>query len=495
MTAVLPTDEVAAIRSRLDHPVVDGDGHLLEVMPVVFDIVREVADDGVLRRLQQFNRAKFTGNEGFVPVRVFNGLPAANTLDRMTVSLPRLLYSRLDEIGIDFALLYPSFGLTILGFPDDEVRQAAARALNIYYARSFEGYRDRLEPVAVVPTFTPEEAVAELRYAVGELGLKAVVMNGVVPRPGRPDDPSRPWIDTLGHESLYDYDPLWAACAELGVTPAFHGIGYGWGTRVSSRNYVHNHLGNFASAQEGVCRSLLMGGVPRRFPALRFTFLEGGTTWGAQLYADVLGHFAKRNKDAVGTFSDARIDLAQAGRLFDEWADGPIAALGQRFMASLERAVRAAREVEDTGEGMDDFAESGIASEADIVDVFTRQFAFGCEADDPMNSLAFASGLLPHGARLNALFASDIGHWDVPDVRDVLPEAWELVEHGLLDEAEFRDFVCGNVVRAMTATNPSFFDGTAVAGVERRFPPQPASAATTGATASSASVDRGPASS
>jgi len=119
MTAVLPTDEVASIRSRLDHPVIDGDGHMLEVMPVVFDIVREVADANVLHRLQRFNRAKFTGNEGFVPVRVFNGLPAANTLDRMTVSLPKLLYSRLDEIGIDFALLYPSFGLTILGFPDD----------------------------------------------------------------------------------------------------------------------------------------------------------------------------------------------------------------------------------------------------------------------------------------------------------------------------------------------------------------------------------------
>jgi len=494
MTAVLPTDEVASIRSRLDHPVIDGDGHMLEVMPVVFDIVREVADANVLHRLQRFNRAKFTGNEGFVPVRVFNGLPAANTLDRMTVSLPKLLYSRLDEIGIDFALLYPSFGLTILGFPDDEVRQATARALNRYYAEAFSGYRDRLEPVAVIPTFTPEEAVAELRYAVGELGLKAVVMNGVIPRPGRPDDPSRPWIDTLGHESRYDYDPVWAACEELRVTPAFHGIGYGWGTRVSSTNYVHNHLGNFASAQEGVCRSLLMGGVPRRFPGLHFTFLEGGTTWGAQLYADVLGHFAKRNKDAVGMFSDARIDMGEVARLFDAWADGPIAALGPRFVTSMERVVEAARQFEAT-EDVDDFGESGIASEADIVDVFTRQFAFGCEADDPMNSLAFAAGLLPHGARLNAVFASDIGHWDVPDIREVLPEAWELVEDGHLDEAEFRDFVCGNVVRAMAGTNPAFFDGTAVAGVEKAFPVQPARAATIGATPSMDAIERGPASS
>jgi len=45
------------------------------------------------------------------------------------------------------------------------------------------------------------------------------------------------------------------------------------------------------------------------------------------------------------------------------------------------------------------------------------------------------------------MFASDIGHWDVPDIREVLPEAWELVENEQLDEQEFADFTCGNVNR------------------------------------------------
>ena len=76
-------------------------------------------------------------------------------LDRMTVLLPKLLYRRLEEIGLDFALLYPTAGLSVLSNPDDELRQAAARALNTYYARVFADYRDRLEPVAVIPTFSP----------------------------------------------------------------------------------------------------------------------------------------------------------------------------------------------------------------------------------------------------------------------------------------------------------------------------------------------------
>jgi predicted TIM-barrel fold metal-dependent hydrolase len=453
-----PSQAVSSIRNRLDHPVIDGDGHLLEVVPLVIDYLRDVAGNDMADRFMRFNRARFTSGQGFLPVRVFHGLPAANTLDRMTVTLPDLLYRRLEEIGIDFALLYPSLGLTILSYTDDELRQATARALNTYFAEVYGSYRDRLEPVAVIPTFTPEEAVAELDYAVGTLGLKAVVMSGVIPRSARPDGSPATWVDSLGHDSLYNYDPLWTRCQQLGVVPAFHGIGYGWGSRVSSTNYVHNHLGNFAAAQEAVCRSLVMGGVPRRFPDLRFSFLEGGTAWGCQLYADLLGHYEKRNKDSVVMFDDSRLDVTKAVDLFARFATGPVAKISERFEASMRRSVDAASRPSN----IDDFAESLFTGPEDILDVFTRQFFFGCEADDPMNALAFNRALLPHQARLNAVFASDIGHWDVPDVRGVLPEAWELVEDGHLTEDEFRDFTCGNVVRMLTAANPKFFDGTAV---------------------------------
>ncbi len=178
----VPSDEVARIRARIDHPVIDADGHLLEFLPLVNDIVREVAGDGVADRYQQFmRRALAPDDAGFMPARVFWGLPEEHTLDRMTVTLPALTYRRTEELGLDFLLLYPSFGLTVLAVPDEEVRRAVARALNTYYAEVYADYRDRLEPVAVIPTFTPEEAVAELDHAVGTLGLKAVVMNGVIP--------------------------------------------------------------------------------------------------------------------------------------------------------------------------------------------------------------------------------------------------------------------------------------------------------------------------
>ena len=458
--AFVPSDDVARIRARLDHPVIDADGHLLEFLPLVNDLVREVAGDAIADRYQRFmRRALAPDDAGFMPARVFWGLPEEHTLDRMTVTLPELTYRRAEEIGLDFLLLYPSFGLTVLAIPDDEVRQAMVRALNTYYAEVYADYRDRLEPVAVIPTFTPEEAVEELDHAVGTLGLKAVVMNGVIPRATRPDGSAGAWVDTLGHGSLHDYDPLWARCDELGVAPAFHGVGYGWGSRVSATNYVYNHLGNFAAAQEAACRSLVMGGVMRRFPELHFGFLEGGVAWAAQLYADLLGHYDKRNAAVVGAFDPRRFDLELCAKLLDEFATGRIADRRERYERNAAKARAAAP---SDSLPFDDFAESLIGEPGDIVDIFSRQLHFGCEADDAINALAFDRDVLPHHVTLSAMFASDIGHWDVPDMREVLPEAWELVDDGLLDQAEFRDFTCGNAVRMLTARNPAFFAGTAV---------------------------------
>ena len=79
-----------------------------------------------------------------------------------------------------------------------------------------------------------------------------------------------------------------------------------------------------------------------------------------------------------------------------------------------------------------------------------------------MNAAAFNRNT-PFRAQLNAFYSSDIGHFDVIDMRDPLPEAWELVEDGLITEANFRDFTFTNAVRLWGKQNPRFFEGTVVA--------------------------------
>ena len=60
---------------------------------------------------------------------------------------------------------------------------------------------------------TPEEAVAELEYAVNVLGFKAVLCAGYVQRPfdalaGKDPEVSAYafWLDQFGLDSTYDYD-------------------------------------------------------------------------------------------------------------------------------------------------------------------------------------------------------------------------------------------------------------------------------------------------
>jgi predicted TIM-barrel fold metal-dependent hydrolase len=450
-------DNVDYIRNAVDHPIIDGDGHVREVMPLVFEILRDIAGEEVTRRAQEVGRKHLSRVtcQDLPSDQRGTGLGVLEaTLDGVTLALPELLATRRAEIGFDFLLLYPSMGLRILAVPDADVRQGMARALNIYYSEVYGSYRDRMEPVAVIPTFTPTEAIEELEFAVETLGLKAVVMSGVIPRS---DASGGTWLDTLGHGSAYDYDPLWQRCLELKVAPAFHGVGSGWGTRASKTNFTYNHVGHFAAAQESACRSLVMGGIARRFPGLRFAFLEGGVTWGCQLLADLIGHFEKRNQSALAEAAQ-NYDLESSDALFSAFARGRVVHLEREVKDELVDSFYKAASYQ----AFDEFAESLISRSDDLVAAFADQFFFGCEADDPYTGLAFDKKYLPNGARLNPLLGSDIGHWDVRDIRMVLPEAWELVEKGTLTPEDFRDFTFGNVVRMLTDVNPDFFKGTAV---------------------------------
>ena len=473
-----------SIRAGLPHPVVDADGHWIETAPVIksffLDFVRDLGGPDLMRRFEAAGgidydetvlrpwsrlgdadrRAKWTTRPPWWT------LPAANTRDRATAHLPRLLASRLDEFGIDFAVLYPSRLLTTPAIKDAELRGIACRALNAYHAEIYAPFADRLTPVALVPTHTPEEAIVELTHAV-QLGLKAAMINGLVHRPIDTTSGAAPsdlpnWgsgsgerIDPLGLDSEHDYDPFWRACVALGVAPASHTPGMGWGSRRSVSSYVYNHIGSFGASMEAFCKALFLGGVTHRFPTLSFGLLEGGVSWAAQLYADLVGHWEKRNRDAIRDLDPARIDVPLLLELFAKHGDGRFAI----DPAAIRDAVTC---LEPEPPALDEFAACGIETAEDIRDRFVPRFYFGCEADDPLVATAFDTRLLPCGSKLRAMFSSDIGHWDVPDMSDVLEEAYALAEKGLLADDDFRDFVFTNPVRFYASANPHFFRGTRI---------------------------------
>ena len=95
----------AEIRAKLTHPIIDSDGHLIEVTPVLYDYIRAEGGEQVLERFkaqggphwtqvsldQRDATARMTASTWWL-------VPTKNGLDRATAMIPRLLAERLDEL-------------------------------------------------------------------------------------------------------------------------------------------------------------------------------------------------------------------------------------------------------------------------------------------------------------------------------------------------------------------------------------------------------------
>ncbi len=143
----------AAVRARLDHPVIDGDGHWLEPMPIFLDYLQGRRRAVGRRQVRQEAPRTSTWYDLAPEERMRRRLhrptwwgEPANTLDRATAMIPRLFYERLDDFGIDFCVLYTSLGLFFIGNPDEEIRRATARAVNRMNAELFKPYAHRITP-------------------------------------------------------------------------------------------------------------------------------------------------------------------------------------------------------------------------------------------------------------------------------------------------------------------------------------------------------------
>src|SRR5579859_5593152 len=181
----------AEIRKNLKHPVIDGDGHWVEYTPVFAEKIRKVTGDlGANGFLQSQRRIPDSLSmtpeqraEKGVAMEGQWGRQAVNTRDRATAMMPRMLYDRLDELGIDFGIVYPTAGLGIPRIADDETRRAVIHGFNIVTADYFAKLSDRLTPAEVIPMHTPEEAVEELEFATKQLGLKVGMFGSSIARP------------------------------------------------------------------------------------------------------------------------------------------------------------------------------------------------------------------------------------------------------------------------------------------------------------------------
>jgi len=482
------------IRESLDHPVIDSDGHLREFFPEWLDYMVEVGGrdwaDRYLKKVradlaaakpvglgpnQDFGAAALITQEerrrGRIRRGPWWGMPVANPMDCASPYLPKLLAKRMEELGMDYLITYPTWGLTVHTIPDDEDRLICTRAVNEMHAKTWNGDSEvayRVHVPAVMPMKTPQEAIAELEHCVNNLGFKAIKIPALIPRPIQAlveqfpgieaYKPDGYWADTYGLDSEYDYDPFWQKCVDLGVAVTCHGAaayGFPWKNR-SISSWTFNHIGNQPWMQDMLCKSLYMGGVTARFPRLNFAFLEGGVGWACVLLNDIVAHWGMRSEEALELLNPANLDKETVDALLLEFG-------GDRFAGRLDQVVQLfpdpSQPIEP--ENYNDYRHTGAKKKTDLGPLF-ENFYFGCEADDKMNAWAFNTKVNRFGMTLKAFFGSDIGHMDAPNFGAVVEETYELVDDEVLTSDEYRMFVADHAILLHGRMNRDFYKGTAV---------------------------------
>jgi len=118
-----------------------------------------------------------------VAMEGFWGRQSTNTRDRATAMMPRMLYDRLDELGIDFGIVYPTAGLGIPRIADDATRRAVIRGFKRRHPRVLQGPRRQANPGRGDPVHTPDEAIEELTFVTKQLGAKVCMLGSGVRRP------------------------------------------------------------------------------------------------------------------------------------------------------------------------------------------------------------------------------------------------------------------------------------------------------------------------
>ena len=168
----------------------------------------------------------------------------------------RLRY--MDELGIDVQVLFPSFWLLYV-IPGALAEAAMSRSYNRWLAERTSETDGRLRWAVHAPVRTIERAIEELEFGK-EHGAASAYLLG------------QNHAMSLADPSLF---PLYEKAQDLDLAISVH---VGGDLRISRRQ-PGNSLHSGIMPVPGAFFAVLKGGLAKRFPGLRWSFLEAGASW------------------------------------------------------------------------------------------------------------------------------------------------------------------------------------------------------------------------
>jgi uncharacterized protein len=172
----------------------------------------------------------------------------------------------LDDVGIDWTVVYPTSGLAVGRIVSVDWAIAACRAYNNWLHERYVNVSPRVKGVALIPLQDPQAAAAELNRAVTQLGMSAAML------PSNGEGLKAHFGDPI-------YYPVYEEAQRLSCALAVHGgCHHHLGMDSFSTYYPVHALGHpFGIVVQAA--AMLSHGIFDRFPGLRVGFLEGGATW------------------------------------------------------------------------------------------------------------------------------------------------------------------------------------------------------------------------
>jgi len=186
--------------------------------------------------------------------------------------------SHMDELGIDYQMLYPTIFLRRLtDLP--ETRVALAQGYNRWLADIWSQAEGRLKWACVLPLNLMEEAITELRWAADH-GACGVFMRGIEEE-GVLTDPY--------------FFPLYEEMSKLNVAVTVH-IGNGNPEIESLMNHGDggSPFSSMRLASVAACHQWILAGIADQFPKLRIGFVEAAAQWIPYLVNDLVRRYPAR---------------------------------------------------------------------------------------------------------------------------------------------------------------------------------------------------------
>jgi predicted TIM-barrel fold metal-dependent hydrolase len=241
--------------------------------------------------------------------------------------------AKLEEQGIDAALLFPTMGVGVEEALRNDVpaMHATLRAFNRWLDDDWGfAYQDRLFSVPLIALSDPQEASREVEWCLS----RGARMLHLRPSPVPTESGYRSPGDAI-------FDPVWARIDEARVPVAMHlgDSGYQrwnarWGEAEEFEPFSPQpmDLGSMVSGTRAIhdtVAKLIMDGVLNRFPNVRLVSVENGSDWLMILEK----RLRKKANQSPHLFSEHPTDTIRARVFTTPYAEDDIPALAERIGA------------------------------------------------------------------------------------------------------------------------------------------------------------------